>query len=502
MRSRADKTHQSTQLEMVDKGAESQPSVKKNYAYNMAYQVLALLVPFITIPYVSRVLGADGVGTYSFSLSIVTYFMLASALGVQGYGVREIARSRDDFDLCSKLFWGITLTIALTTGACAIAWVGLSFAFPESTLLFLAFTPMLVSVAFDISWFYVGLEKMGHVVLRNTIVKLLGVVLLFALVHSPDDLIVYILINSGVQLAGNLSMWFTLSGLVSSPSFKDANLRRHFRESLVYFVPTLATSLYTVLDKTLIGVITGDSFQNGYYEQADKVVRMAMTLTFTSVNLVLGARLAYLFEKGEVDEARERALRSLDFIMLLGCAFAFGIAGVADTFVPLFFGVGFEPVANLLRFMCPLILIIGVSNCLGSQYYTPSGRRAQSARYIVVGAVCNIALSLALIPFLGMYGAVIGSTAAEVLITVLYIVNCNRFFTWRAIWSRTWPRVVAGVLAIAVALTCDALLAMGSLEMLIVQAIAFGVVYLAVLAIMKDKMLADVLNMFKKRLVK
>ena len=466
-----------------------QPNLKKNYAYNMAYQVLALLVPFVTIPYVSRVLGASGVGTYSFSLSAVTYFMMVAALGVQGYGSREISRLRDDRARYSKEFWEISLLVGLTTVACTVAWVCLAFASTGYTLYFMGLAPMLVSVAFDISWFYIGLEKMGHVVLRNTIVKVLGVVLLFALVRTADDLMTYILINSCVQLAGNASMWATLPGMVDRPRLREMKLGLHFKETLVYFVPALATTLYTVLNKTMIGLITGDPFQNGYYEQADKVIRMAMTLTFTSVNVVMGARLAYLFEKGAVDEARERAHKSLDFILLLAYAFTFGIAGVASFFVPVFFGEGYEPVILLLWLMCPLIVVIGVSNCLGTQYYTPSGRRAQSARYILIGAASNIALSLALIPPLGMYGAVAGSAAAEVLITTLYIARCNRFIKLSAVWTRSWKRIIAGLFGMMVAMGCATILELPGIAVLLVQVVIFAIVYFGLLSIMQNNMM-------------
>lgn len=477
-----------------------QPNIKRNYAYNMAYQVLALLVPLVTIPYVSRVLGADGVGTYSFCLSIVTYFTLASALGVQGYGAREIACARDDRDARTRLFWELAAMVGVTTLAATAAWLALCFAVPDYTPYFLAFTPMLASVALDVSWFYIGLEKMGHVVVRNSLVKLSGLALLLAFVRTADDLVAYILVNSLVQLAGNLSMWPSLRGLVGRPPAR-LWLSDHFRQTLVYFVPALATSLYTVLDKTLIGLITGDPAQNGFYEQADKVVRMAMTLTFTSVNLAMGPRISYLLANGATDEARERAVRSFDFILLVGFAFAFGIAGVAEAFVPVFFGEGYGPVVGLLWMMSPLVVVVGVSNCLGSQYYIPAGKRAQSARYICAGAAANVALSLALVPAFGMYGAVAGSFAAEALITALYVSGCGGFLGWAEVWRCTWRRLLAGALALAAALALGRCVRADALVVLVAQAPAFAAVYAGALAAMRDGMLASLAGMARRRLL-
>jgi O-antigen/teichoic acid export membrane protein len=473
----------------------SQPSLKKNYAYNIAYQLLAILVPFITTPYVSRVLGADRIGTYSFSLSVVTYFMLLSALGVQGYGSREIARLRDDKRECGKAFWELAFIVCVTTFVCTVAWVILAYNTPKQTAYFLGFTPMLISVAFDISWLYLGLEKMANVVLRNSVIKLLGVVMLFVLVRTPDDLMVYILINSSVQMVGNATMWINLPTLVGQPCLRFKKLAHHLEETTVYFIPALATTLYTVLDKTLIGLITSDTFQNGYYEQADKVVRMAMTLTFTSVNLVMGARLSYLFEKGAVDEAQMRAHNSLDFVLLIAFGFAFGIWSMADPFVALFFGGGYESVGGLLKIMCPLIVIVAVSNCLGSQYYTPSGRRGQSARYIVTGAGANLIVSLTLIPSLGMYGAAIGSMAAEVLISFLYLARCDGFVKPHVVWSCSWKRALAGSLGLACIIGCRCAFGLTAPVGLCMQAVIFCAAYSLGLLLLRDGMVLRIIDL-------
>ncbi len=72
-----------------------QPNVRKNYVYRLLYEILILITPFITTPYISRVLGADGVGIYSYTSSIMAYFTMFAALGTAAYGAREIAQLRD-----------------------------------------------------------------------------------------------------------------------------------------------------------------------------------------------------------------------------------------------------------------------------------------------------------------------------------------------------------------------------------------------------------------------
>ena len=399
----------------------SQPSVKKNYIYRTLYEILVLITPFITTPYISRVLGADGVGIYSYTSSIMTYFTLFAALGTVSYGAREIAQHRDNKQQSSKLFWEIELMTVATTSICLIVWVGVIIFSQQYRPYFIALIPVLLGTLFDISWYFTGQEKIKNIVLCNSVFKIAGIVLLFALVKRREDLILYIVINSIVTFLGHLSMWIYLPKMITKVDMRTLTFKKHFKETLVYFVPTIATSIYTVLDKTLIGAISHDVYQNGYYEQANKIMRMTYTVSFVAVNSVMSARISYLFSEKKFNEIKRRISKTMDFIFLLGCGCAFGVAGVASRFVPVFFGSGYEPVVTLLCCMAPLTLIVGISNCLGSNYYTPSGQRARSARVIVLGSAVNLILNLLMIPFIGATGAVIASIIAESVITVLYV---------------------------------------------------------------------------------
>ena len=85
----------------------SKPSIKKNFIYNIFYQVLAIIVPLITSPYLARVLGAEKIGINTWTYSVVFYFMIFATLGVNNYGNRSIAYIRDDKNELSRKFWSI-----------------------------------------------------------------------------------------------------------------------------------------------------------------------------------------------------------------------------------------------------------------------------------------------------------------------------------------------------------------------------------------------------------
>lgn len=470
-----------------------QISIKKNYTYRLFYEVLCVAVSFITAPYISRVLGADGVGIYSYTSSVMTYFTLIAALGTASYGAREISQHRDNQQQSSKLFWEIECMTIVTSMLCLAVWIGVIIYSAQYRYYYVALIPVLLGTMTDISWYFTGLEQIKYIVIRNTVCKLLGLFLLFTLVHDKDDLLLYMIINSLITLAGSLSMWTYLPKLLTRIDIKEIQIKKHFKETLVYFIPTLATSVYTVLDKTLIGIITRDSYENGYYEQASKIINMAKIFVFSSVNVVVGIRNSYLYSLHKYNELKSNIFRSMDFIFFTGMGCVCGIIGISPNFVPLFLGKGYEPVITLLRIMAPIILIIGVSNCLGKQYFTPSGKRKKSAKVIVVGAVINLILNLLMIPTLGSVGATIASLFAESVISILYVVMSDGYMSFKMLWMLSKKRLIAGVTMCIAINEIGKLTESNSIWGLFIQVISGIFLYGILLLIMNDRLLNNLI---------
>ena len=252
------------------KGSNS--SLKCNFAYSMMFQIFTMITPFVTAPYVSRVLGPDGIGIQSYTGSIQSYFLLFAALGTASYGNREISQARDNKEAYSKKFYEIELITVLTCIVCLLAWIGLIFFDKKNQIYYIAMIPYIFGAMFDISWFYNGLENFKTTVTCNMLFKTIGIVAIFMFVKDENDLVLYILIMAITTMLANLSMWIYLPRYVCKITFKALMLKDHFKQTLMYFIPTIATSIYTVLDKTLIGVITQNDAQNGYYEQATKII--------------------------------------------------------------------------------------------------------------------------------------------------------------------------------------------------------------------------------------
>lgn len=474
------------------------PSIKKNIIISTFYQILSVITPLITAPYISRIIGPRGIGAYSYTSSIQLYFSLFAALGTADYGMREIARVRLNKKERSEVFFEIELVSVLTSLAMLILWfifVGFQ---KEYKVMYLILTLNLFNTMLDISWFFDGLEQFQYTVTKNAIVRIIGVILILLFIKSPKDINLYVLIMVGSTLLGTMTMWLSLPKFVIKTRIDISSLKRHFHETMVYFIPTIATSIYTSMDKTLIGLITHSDTENAYYEQATKIINLIKGVTFTAVNSVLGARISFLFAKKKYGEIKTRLQDSINYILLIGVGVGFGLLSISDTFVPVFFGAGWEKVVLILKIFSPQVIIIGISNCLGSQYYTPAGLRKQSSIYIIIGAIVNLLLNLILIPYFASAGATVASIIAELSITILYLKYSNGYLNTKYIFTVLWKKIVAGaVMSIVIYI----LGFVGDLNIirLLLQFIGGTLTYFAVLVLLKDSALKFVLKIFFRR---
>ena len=316
-------------------------------------------------------------------------------------------------------------------------------------------------------------------------------ILLF--VKSPKDTDLYVFIMTASTLLGTMSMWLELKKFVVKTKINLSNLKIHFHETAIYFIPTIATSIYTSMDKTLIGLITHSAAENAYYEQATKIINLVKALTFTSVNAVLGARISFLFFKEKYSEIKKNIHLSIDYVMFIGVGICFGLISISNTFVPVFFGSGWGKVVLILQLFSPQVIIIGISNCLGSQYYTPAGLRKKSAIYIIIGAVVNLLLNLLLIPKFASAGATFASIIAELTISILYLRNSDGYLDIKFLGQILWKKAIAGILM------CLVIVLYGfwnqpDIVKLFIQFLSGSLTYILTLFVLKD----DSLKLFFK----
>lgn len=399
-------------------------SVRKNYIYNVCYQILVLIIPLITTPYISRVLGADGIGVVSYAESVVSYFVLFGTLGITTYGQREISYVQDSIEKRSITFWNIKL-FEITSGGIALILYVLYMTYETTNHIYYFLIFQVVAVIVDITWFYQGLEEFGKIVAKNIFFKSLNIVYLFGFVRSADDIYKYAFGLAFFTFLGNLSLWWNVRKYITRISVKELQPFKRTCEILLLFIPAIAINVYTVLDKTMIGIITQDSFQNGYYEQAIKISKLVLTLV-TSLGTVIMPRIGYYFKQGDTCEVTKLMYNGFKFVFLLGIPLCIGLMIVSSNFVPWFYGSGYENVILLLKILPILIIVIGISNITGTQYLIPTKRENLLTLTVVLGALTNFSLNTFMIRIYGAMGAAIASVIAETVIAVSQLLVLRR----------------------------------------------------------------------------
>lgn len=476
------------------------PNMKLNFISTVVFQVVSVLLSFITAPYVSRVLKIDGIGIYSYTSSVQSYFLLIAALGTATYGAREISRVRDSKEKYSKLFWEIEGLTIITTGLCIIAWLVFSMFSVKYEIYYYLLLPSLFATMLDISWFFNGLEKISLVLSRNVSIRFIGIILTFILVKTKSDLPTYFIIQSCTPLCANVLMWLELPKILGKCQFKSLRPLSHLKSTFMYFVPTIASSIYLLLDKVLIGVITNDVAENGYYTQAERVINILKNVVFMAINSVVGVRISYLYEMKKMDEIKNRIEYSFNYLAFTGFGCVFGIWAVSSMFIPLFYGEGYEKSIIILNLFAPILLCCSVSSCLNAQYYVPVGRRAECTKYIVVGAIVNVILNLLLISRFASIGAVIASVIAEGVIGILFWHNSNNIISLKSIYKLSWRKIISGAVMMFLIMLINSMFSANVSAVLLLADILIGFCsYIGVLLLLNDKWTKNIIIFFLQK---
>ena len=391
-------------------------SENKNFLYNVVYQLLTFIIPFITVPYISRVLGVDNVGIYSYTYSIVYMFMLVAMLGINNYGNRLIASKRDNPEETAMAFSAVYyLQLTVTLFTIAIYSIYLLVICHEYKNIAFIQGIFLLSVCFDVNWFFFGIEKFKLTISRNIIVKTLSLILVFLFVKKPDDLPVYTLIMAGSTL---LSQVYLITIIHRYTYFRRISLRHafeHFKGVLILFIPVLAFGIYKVMDKTMIGVLSNVT-QLGYYENAEKLMSIPAAV-IAALGTVMLPRMSYLLSRPDSDYKKPIG-DSIQLAMKLASIMSAGLFLISDEVVVILFGFEFENSAPILRLLSTSILASAWANVIRTQYLIPLKKDRIYVVSTVGAAALNFILNIFFIKRYGGVGACIGTIAAEYFVAL------------------------------------------------------------------------------------
>lgn len=471
-------------------------SITKNYIYNLFYQIALIILPIITTPYLSRVLGAENIGIHSYTISIVTYFILFGSLGLSIYGQREIAFIQDDLKKRSKTFYEIliirTCSFIISMSLFFIVYGNAT----DYTVYYRILLLEMLAYCVDISWFYQGIEYFKKIVVKNIFIKILSVISIFVFVKGPDDLYKYFIIYVLTNLSASSALWFGLWKYVTKVNIRELTPLKHLMPALALFIPQIAMEVYTVLDKTMIGYITSNMSEVGFYEQSQKIVKLLLTI-ITSLGTVMMPRIAKCFADGKDGMIKEYMYKTFKFVYLLAFPIILGIIAVSNKFVPIFLGDGYDRVKLLLKLLSPIVLFIGMSNVIGSQYLISTKKQKQFTISVTCGAFINLILNFILIRYYQSIGAVIATVIAELSVTLVQIYFIRNKFKISSILKLCKDYLISALIMFIIVYPISFCIESNYVS-LFVQVILGAIVYFCLLLfVFKDELLIEILKRFK-----
>lgn len=466
-----------------------------NYFYTLLFQCLNVITPLITTPYASRILLPEGVGIVSYTAALATVFAMFAATGIGSYGQREIAYCRDDMHERSVVFWELFIFRAITTLLVGAVYIGVCFYLIEYKTYMLWQSLIVFSVMLDVSWFFQGIEEFRVITIRNCLVKIVSVVLVFIIIKDSSHLGRYILINSCSSVASLLLFIPEMKRQVRGVSIKQLDIKRHFRGNFELFVPSIATQIYTHVDKVMLGVLASNIAENGYYEQSKKIIAILNPL-LTAINVVICPRISNLYMQDNKEDINKLHRQTFNIFLMMVVPLVAGLWIISDNFVVWFFGREFMKASILIKLSGLILLFMGIGNFVGMQFSVPTGRQNQMTVVYLMSAAINVVLNGILIPRYLSVGAVAASLMAEMFACFgqVYLLQKSEF---RFSMVADLPKyLLAAAVMTGVLLTLHMLAGLSGPLATIVDIAVGAVVYFTVLLLLREELVTQVLHRF------
>ena len=467
--------------------------VIKNYLYNLSYQILTIILPIITVPYVTRIFTSEDLGSYGFYYSIVSYFSLFAMLGIGIYGTKQIAAARD----VSSTFWNIYAIQLIASLLALFVYVITLVSIPKmSGMVPIILGIVLLTKMIDISWLFTGKEDFKKITLRNTMVKVAGVISIFTFIKSSEDLYLYIFLIVIFDFLGQFVMWIPAKKFIKRPSFDTKIIKKNLHPIVLLFLPQVAISLYVVLDRTLLGLL-GSYSDVGIYEQGQKLTSILLTVV-SSLGAVMLPRIANLLSERKEKEAQNMVRFSFILYNLIIFPMIFGLIAINEVFVRLFLGQNFQDVKYVLYIIVFNIMFIGWTNILGYQVLVVRNKNKEFMLSTTIPAIVSVAVNITVIPFFGYIGASITSVVVEFLVFAIQWYYSRNIINKNLLFNKDLAKIICSSLVMfGVVMLCKIMLGFDGIVGLVIYLAVGGISYLGMLFLLKTVNIREMKAMLK-----
>ena len=467
--------------------------VIKNYLYNLSYQILTIILPIITVPYVTRIFTSEDLGNYGFYNSIVSYFSLFAMLGIGLYGTKQIAAASD----VSSTFWNIYAIQLIASLISIFVYVIAILCIPTmSGIIPLILFISLFSKIIDISWLFSGKEDFKKITLRNTVVKVVGVISIFTFIKNSEDLYLYIFLIVVFDFLGQVVMWVPAKKFIKRPSFNKKIMKKNLHPIILLFLPQVAISLYVVLDRTLLGLL-GSYSDVGIYEQGQKLTSIIYKIV-SSLGVVMLPRVANLLSERREKEAQNMVKFSFILYNLIIFPMIFGLIAVNEVFVKLFLGKDFQDEKYVLYITTVNIMLVGWTNILGHQVLVVRNKNKEFMLSTTIPAFVSVAVNIAVIPLFGYIGASITAVIVELLAFTIQWYYSRNIINKNLLFNKDLAKIICSSLVMfGAVMLCKMTLGLDGIIGLIIYLAVGGISYLGMIFLLKTVNIREMKAMLK-----
>jgi len=467
--------------------------VIKNYLYNLSYQILTIILPIITVPYVTRIFTSEDLGNYGFYNSIVSYFSLFAMLGIGIYGTKQIAAAND----VNSTFWNIYAIQLIASISAISVYVIAILSIPKMRgIIPLILGIVLFTKMLDISWLFAGKEDFKKITLRNTVVKVTGVISIFTFIRSNEDLFLYVFLIVVFDFLGQFVMWIPAKKFIKRPSFNAKIIKKNLHPIVLLFLPQVAISLYVVLDRTLLGLL-GSYSDVGIYEQGQKLISILLTVV-SSLGTVMVPRVANLLFERKDREAQNMVKFSFILYNLVIFPMMFGLIAVNEVFVKFFLGKNFQDVKYVLYVIVFNIMFVGWTNILGYQVLVVRNKNKEFMLSTTIPALVSVAVNIAVIPLFGYIGASITAVIVELLAFTIQWYYCRNIINKNLLFNKDLVKIILSSLVMfGAVMTCKMILGLDGIIGLIIYLAVGGISYLGMIFLLKTVNIREMKAMLK-----
>ncbi len=424
---------------------QTKRSLTSNYIFNLTYQIIIIVIPIILIPFISRTLGPDSAGLYSYSQSFVFYFSYFALLGVNLYGSKSISVSSKSRDSLQKTFFEIFILKLFTSFLSMIVFLTITIIFNNQVIFYIQ-GGLLIANLLDITWFYTGTENFRAIVARNLIVKISTFFLVLIMINNPDDVWLYALIWVSSEIIGQVFMWFNFIKLNMFYGLRFKNIKplSHLSGMVKIFIPQLIILLYTTLNVTMIGKISGTS-ETSYYDMSTKIINVLIVI-MTSLSIIIVPRISKLYSEGNIEQINDVLQKAISIFTYLSFPMTIGVLLTSKIFIPWFLGSEYTPAITVLSILSLKIILVPYSNIIGVQYLIPTNQNSIFLKSVILGALINITINFFLIGKYGSYGAAIAIVSAELIVTISQLYFTRKQINFLKMIVSGWKSIVSSLI--------------------------------------------------------